>query len=568
MKHVQSRRLHWNIAILLMSFIFINHFLVISSFFTNAKFLPIVFPLSFLIASILSFYKSRRDGFGGIKLYLPMIIGSILILFSLLFSAFFYDFTFDGQWYHHPAIYKLESGWNAFLNPLDKAHKSIIHFPKGTWYFSASVFSTLGIFEAGKCLNIIMMSIVALMVYATLTDYEVGKTKSIAISILVILHPVVWSEITTFQNDNNLYLNLVIYVVAIFSWLRTNDKIPIFLGIMASVCIINIKFTGFVFLVVFAVFGFIYFSIYKPKFLLKYICVHAIAIIIGVGLFGFNPYITNLIHRGHPFYPVMGTEEYPSHISEGRDGNEIYETPKNMMGKPTLIRFFFANFSKPSNAPYNNQKDADLIFPFTSKMSDWKVYRFHDLRVAAFGPFFSGVLILSFGYFIFLLIVLGKNRWHLLILILAIFTSLFLSKHFWWARFGPQLWLFPISLIVASFITKKSKLRQIFNWNMIGLIIVNGLIVLSIHLSWVRKSTIKQRQQLTEIRNQAKPIEICMYWFNKSMNRKLNDWGIEYKEISRKDMKKQDKTKFKELKTVVEGYPGANRYRLLSENEK
>lgn len=568
MKHVQNTRLHWNIAILLMSFIFINHFLVITTFFTSAKFLPVVFPLSFLIASILSFYKNRRNGFGGIKLYLPIIIGSILILFSLLFSALFYDFTFDGQWYHHPAIYKLESGWNAFLNPLDEAHKSIIHFPKGTWYFSASVLSTLRIFEAGKCLNIIMMSIVALMVYATLTDYEVGKTKSIFISILVILHPVVWSEITTFQNDNNLYLNLVIYVVAIFSWLRTNDKIPIFLGIMASICVINIKFTGFVFFGVFAVFGFIYFSIYKQKFLLKYIGVHAIIIIIGVGLFGFNPYITNMIYRGHPFYPIMGTEEYPSHISEGRDGNEIYETPKNMMGKSTLIRFFYANFSKPSNAPYNNQMDAELIFPFTSKISDWKVYRFHDLRVAAFGPFFSGVLILSFGYFIFLLIVLGKNRWHLLILILAIFTSLILSKHFWWARFGPQLWLFPISLIVASFITNRSKHRQIFNWNMIGLIMVNGLIVLSIHLSWVRKSTIKQRQQLTEIGNQAKPIEICMYWFNKSMNRKLNDWGIEYKEISRKDMRKQDKTKFKELKTVVEGYPGTNRYRVLGDNEK
>jgi hypothetical protein len=141
-----------------------------------------------------------------------------------------------------------------------------------------------------------------------------------------------------------------------------------------------------------------------------------------------------------------------------------------------------------------------------------------------------------------------------------------LSKHFWWARFGPQLWLFPISLLVASFFIHESKFRQKFNWSMIGLLMVNGLIVLSIHLNWVRKSTIKQRQQFTEIKNQAKPIEICTYWFQESINRKLKNWEIDYREISRQDMRKKDKTQFKVLHTVVNGYPGMNRYRVLDEN--
>ncbi|MFO7657292.1 MAG: hypothetical protein R6W78_09510 [Bacteroidales bacterium] len=567
MERVPNIRLHWNMAFLLMGFVFINHLLVIISFLTSAKVLPVVFPLSFLIASFLSIYLGKRDGFCGIKLYLPTIISFILIIFSMLFSTQFFDFTFDGQWYHHSAIYKLESGWNAFLNPLDEAHKSILHFPKGTWYFSASVYSTLGTFEAGKCLNIIMIAIVALMVYATSIEYKVSKFKSIVLAILVTLHPVVWSEITTFQNDNNLYLHLVIYMVAIFSWLRTYGNMSLLIGILAGVCIINIKFTGLVFLCVFAFFGFVYFLVYKQKFIFKYIGIHAIILIMGVGVFGYNPYVTNFIHRGHPFYPIMGTEEYPSHTSEGKDGNEKYETPKNMMGKATFMRFFYANFSRPSNAPYNNQINAELILPFTSKISDWNVYRFHDLRVSAFGPFFSGVLILSFVYLIFLLIFLGKNRWHLLIPVLAIFISLMLSRHFWWARFGPQLWLFPISLIFASFLSKSSKLKSILNLTMVSLIIVNGLIVLFIHLSWVYRETGKLQQHFSEIKKQGKPIEICMYWFDDSMSQKLNDWGVEYKKISMKDMKNLDETKFKELRTVVDGYPGTNRYRVLSNNE-
>ena len=567
MGEIRKNRICWNTALLLMSFVFIVYFLVIISFLTSETILPFVFPASFFISSFLSVFLSKRDDHKAIKTYLPIVYSFILVVFSLLFSTLYYDFSFDGQWYHHPAIYKLEGGWNAFINPLIDAHKSILHFPKGTWYFSASIFSTLGVFETGKCLNIIMMAVASLMAYATLRDYNVSKIKSLALSCLIILHPVVWSEITTFQNDNNLYLSLAIYSFAIFSWLRTKDKVPLLLGVMSSIFLINTKFTGLVFLIVFAFFGFVYFSIYKPKFILKYIAVHAIIIIMGVGVFGFNPYVTNLIHRGHPLYPIMGTAKYPSHISNGKDGNEIHETPKNMMGKPTLTRFFYANFSRPSNAPYNNQRNAELIFPLSSKVSDWDVYRFHDLRIAAFGPFFSGVLVLSFGYLIYLCVVLGNKRWHLLIPLLAIFTSLFLSRHFWWARFGPQLWLFPISLIVASFLTFSGKRKQLFNWTFLIIIIANGLIVLSIHLNWVHQSTNVLRQQLKDIKTQNKTIEICMYWFNKSMNRKLDEWDIKYKEIPRKEMKKKDITEFKKLKTVVEGYPGTNRYRILDNDE-
>lgn len=557
-----------NVAVLLMSFVVLNHLLVILTFLTSSNFLSFAFPLSLFIASLLSVYINKQDSLRSIKRYLPVIIGGCILLLSLLFSMLFYDFTFDGQWYHHPAIYKLEGGWNPFLAPLDKAHNSILHFPKGTWYFSASIFSSLGIFEMGKCLNIIMIAITALLVFSTLIDYRVSPVKSIAVSIMVVLHPVVWSEITTFQNDNNLYLNLVLYITATFCWLKTHDKRSVMLGVMACVCIINIKFTGLVFLLIFAAFGFLYFIFYKPEYIWKYIGVHSIIFILGVGVFGYNPYLTNFIHRGHPLYPVMGTTEYPGHIAQGKDGNEKYETPKNMVGKSTLTRFFYGNFSRPGNAPYNDQENAELIFPFTSKISDWKVYRFHDLRLAAFGPFFSGILILSLGYLLFLLFKLKKHRWHLIIPILAIFTSLALSKHFWWARFGPQLWLFPIFLIVASFLTFNPKHRHWFNRGLIGLVLINGIIVLSIHLTWVGKSTTKQRKQLTEISNQARPIEICMYWFNGSMNRKLKKWGIEYTEISRKEMKKLDKTEFKVLHTVVEGYPGMNRYRFSEMNDK
>ncbi|HEY4784936.1 MAG TPA: hypothetical protein VIH57_02755 [Bacteroidales bacterium] len=557
-----------NMAYLLMSFIFLNHFFVLVSFLTSGKFLPAVFPMSFLTAVCLSIYKGKKDAIKGVQLFLPAIVSFLLLVFSLLFSVQFYDFSFDGQWYHQPAVYKLAGGWNTFLNPLEEAHKSILHFPKGTWYFSASVYSTLGFFEAAKCLNILMIVIAAIMVYTTSIEYKISQIKSIALSAMVTLHPVVWSELTTFQNDNNLYLNIVIYFVAILAWFRNQNRTSVLIGIMACVCLINIKFTGLLFFCVFAAFAFVYFLIWKREYLLKFIGVHSAIIVLGVLIFGFNPYVTNLIHRGNPLYPLLGSKDYPGDLSGDKDGNEKYETPKNMVGKPIYERFFYANFGSPSNAPYNNQENAELVIPFTSKVSDWKVYRFHDLRIAAFGPFYSGILILSVGFLIFLLITSDKYRWLMLLPIVAIIASLLLSKHFWWARFGPQLWLFPIILIFVSFLSAGSKFRSIFNWTLVSLIIVNGLIVLSIHLNWVHQSTNKLKAQLTEIKQQGKPIEICMGWFDKSMNHKLDDWGINYTNIPRKEFKKKNKEDFTELMSVVEGYPGINRYRVMVDNKE
>ena len=76
------------------------------------------------------------------------------------------------------------------------------------------------------------------------------------------------------------------------------------------------------------------------------------------------------------------------------------------------------------------------------------------------------------------------------------------------------------------------------------------------------------QEQLTEIKKEGKPIEICMYWFDNSMNHKLDDWGIIYRTITRKEMKKRNIEDFKSLKSVVEGYPGMNKFRTIRELSK
>ena len=109
---------------------------------------------------------------------------------------------------------------------------------------------------------------------------------------------------------------------------------------------------------------------------------------------GYNPYVTNTVHRGHPFYPVQGSAEHPGLADQGKDPIELYETPRNMMGRNRFLRLAYGIFGRPGTAPYV-EKDAQFMWPFAAAWRDVALYYFHDVRIGGFGPWFSGLLLLS-----------------------------------------------------------------------------------------------------------------------------------------------------------------------------
>jgi len=558
MKTLDYQKTLWNISFILIGFIFVNHFFCTITFLTNEIFLPFVFPLSLLLILFISIYIGKRNEFD-LKNQIYSIVFSLIIIFiSLLFSSLLFDFSWDGQWYHQAAIYNIKDGWNPFFEPIKKFNEnndiSIIHFPKGPWYFAASVYSTFGDFEAGKTINFIVIAAAFTVLLASLSEFGFSLLKSLIISSLIVFNPVVWSEVTTFLVDGLLILYLTIYLATLCSWVKKPQTLSVIIGMMASICLINSKFTGLVFFCVFATFAFIYFLIAKKEYLFKFIGIHAFTLILGVCVFGFNPYVTNTIERGNPLYPIMGSAKYPSCFAQGFDANEVYETPQNMQGKSLFTRFFFAHFGRPGNAPYNNENKAELIWPFTSNVSDWKAYTFHETRVSGFGPFFSGILIISFVLMLWVIASNKKSFKVLSLLLLGIISTLLISKHFWWPRFAPQIWLIPLLPIIFSLWYDNSKIRSIYTWILISIVLVNGLIVMTVHLNWEIKSSINLKKQLTEINHEKKIIYVNSGWFEKSTNERLNKWGINYKNMPADSIFKNNP---QVLTSVVEGYPGA-----------
>lgn len=547
----------WSSALFLLSFLCINHLLVLILFAFDGGIHPFIWPTSLLATIGVQCLLLKKMRGSWVDDTIAIVLPVFIIGLSLLLSSYHFDFSWDGQWYHQAAIYSMEAGWNPVRQPIEMFNKhndlSIVHFPKGYWYYAATVLSTFDSLEAGKSMQLIVLAVALLIVLATLTDLNFSRGKAWALSLLVCLNPVVWNQVTTYLVDSLLFFYLFIFSFALISWIHQRNQVALVVSSLAAIGLINVKFTGIVFLGVFLLFAFVYLLIWKRTYLTRFVGVNLVTLCIAIMAFGYNPYITNLIERGHILYPIIGTKEYPSVFeTTGRDDNEHYETPKNIIGKNVYAALLYVTFSKPGNAPYGDVDNAELAWPFAISTSDWKAYHYHETRMAGFGPLFSGILILSFLLAIWLFFYRKSVRSLLLLFTAAILTCFAFSKHFWWPRFAPQLWVLPMIPVILAFSVPMPKRASVYTWILAGLIGINGLIVLSVHLSWETRSTITFRQQLEQLHASNTAIELDYKWFKRSIEERLNKYQIQYKKVPSKELKKGPHDT---LTSVVEGYP-------------
>lgn len=549
---------------ILLGIICLVHLFAMLTYAFHGELSPYLFPLSVLAAIGFSFLFSGQLKTDKRQLWTATVISILVLAASLCIAWFYFDLSWDGQAYHQAAVYNLGGKWNPLFQQLETpdhiSDSSVLFFPKNSWIFGAALLRLFGTVEIGKAYNFIILFAAFGVVYALCRSFKMPVWRTVFFTLLVLLNPVVWSELTTYLNDGDLYLLLVIYLAAIILWLHDKKPIFILLAIMAVICMVNTKFTGLVFFLVASLFVLIYILFKEKERIRPFLLSHLLAGTIGVFVLGFNPYVTNMLNRGNPFYPILGSEAFP----KGSDTNEKFETPKNMKGKSLPVRLFYANFGQPGNAPYNKEKDAKLASPFTIKPELWKAYNFHETRVSGFGPYFGILLILTLVVFPVLLIVLKEFSMPALIFIAGLCCCLFLSKHFWWPRFFPILWLAPLLPLFLLWTEnlkptakRRTKAGHIYSWLLAVIIGINGLIVAFIHMKWETDSSIILRTQLEQLRDAKRPIEVYYGKFERSMQEKLSHWDIKYTAAPTKHSIKDSH----KLMSVVKGYPNQVLYR-------
>jgi len=525
-----------------------------------------VAPVALILAMLLGDRVGRHMGLVGRKRLYPPALALGVMALALAMSVFYFDLSWDGQNYHQLGIFTIAENWNPLTEPMQdftpQLNSSVRYFAKGPWYVAAAIYETTGYFEAGKCSTVLSWAAMGLAVFAASLDWGLRRRFAVAIALVTALNPVVMSELTTYLVDGIMVAFLTVAVAALFSALLRPQPVVIVVGCMATILSINAKFTGLVFLVFVFAAGGLWCLLRRRQWAFAYCGWAALALLLGAVLFGYNPYLTNTIYRHQPFYPILGSKEFPVKISARGDPNERWETPKNMVGRNRLVRFGYAVFGRPGNQPYPRATNApaELMWPFTARPADLHAYCYHETRVAGFGPFFSGALLISLGLAVWLLWQPGSSRWVLMLAGLTIVGSLQVSVHMWWPRFGPQLWLLPVLPAVLVFGDGQSRRAASAAWLLMGLLLINASIVAGVHLTWETKASLKLRQQLTELHRSGNEIEICFNAFARSGEARLKTWGVPYREKNRKELPAGT-----ELMSVVEGYPGAVQFRLLND---
>jgi 4-amino-4-deoxy-L-arabinose transferase-like glycosyltransferase len=423
---------------------------------------------------------------------------------------------------------------------------------------AAAIYETTGRIEWGKCPTLVAWAAMGLAVFAAGVEWRLRRRYAAAVAFVVALNPVVMSELTSYLVDGIMVGFLTVVVAAVFSGLRRPQPAVVCIGIMAAVVSINAKFTGLVFLCFVFAAGGLWCALRRREWLRAYLGWVVLTLLVGAGVFGYNPYLTNTIHRHHPFYPVLGTAAFPSLTTQGKEGIELYETPKNLMGRSRFVRLGYAIFGRPGNQPYRNERNAQLMWPFTARPADLFYYRYHGTRVAGFGPFFSGALLISLGLAVWMLWQPGVFRWVAALVALTIVSSLLISPHLWWPRYGPQLWLLPIVPVVFVFWGACSRWAVGVAWLLVALLVLNAGMVAAVRMAWETKATQTLRWQLIELRQPGREIEIYFPRFEVSGEERLKTWGVRFQKKGRNEIHGAT-----ELMSVVEGYPGAVQYRVL-----
>lgn len=524
--------------------------------------LPSVAPVSLAGAIVLADILGRRAGWSRRVRWHAAGLALAIVAAAAGVAGWYFDLTFDGQWYHQTAILAIARDWNPLAEPMREFPSDLIlwvrHYAKGPWYFAAAVYRTTGEIELGKCFDGIAWASMFLAAFAASLDWGLTRARSAAVALVVALNPVVTSVLTGYLIETVLGSFLIVTIAAICSALRRPSAITVAVAIAAAIITLNAKLTGLVYIsVVFAAGAF--WCGWKVRHHLRaYLGLATLAGLLGAGVWGYNPYLTNTLERHHPFYPVLGTRAYPSLTAQGREGIERYETPKNLLEKNRFGRLGYALFGRPGNAPYAGQRDAELMWPFAVRWADLKYYHYHETRVAGFGPFFSGALALSLALTLWIACRREAPRAAFLLALAAVCGTTVLSPHMWWARYSPQIWLLGVLPAIAALHPRSPVRLQRAGWLLVGLLVANGAIVAGIRLRWETHASRELRQQLATLRDARQPIEVNPRWFRASQEERLSAWGIPHVLKGRRDV--QDGV---ELKSVVEGYPGAVRYRVI-----
>lgn len=475
--------------------------------------------LSLPLAAVAVWLRFRPSGksFAAAALVSLLLIGGSLVL-----AQSCYDISYDGEVYHQEAVRQLAGGWNPWHQYLlrNESHSAVLlnHYMRGPWICGAAFYAATGNIETGKALHGILLAAALFYSVAALRRLGCSRLTSWLLAALAALNPVAVYQSMSFYIDGQLGSLLLCLLAAAVLEISGDRRQEI--GIIAAITLAaNVKFTGIVYAVVWAalVLAALWFNGRRDKSR-HFVWTALAGGVIGALIIGWNPYMTNLFYYGHPFYPLYGAGPNNMDIMTANFPTGFGEL--NMISKLVL-----ANLVESSNG-FDHVAPA-LKVPFAVRPAELAPFVYGaDIRLGGFGPWFSGILLLTL-----LILASAKRRtreghW-LLLAAAAIMITVLINPEAWWARYAPQLWLLPVAAAWHALRDESTRWRRGCGVLLTAALAVNVLMVGYAYGLGNYYATASYRYEAERLLQRPQPLRLWFGVFN-SNELRFKEMGIPF----------------------------------------
>ena len=394
-----------------------------------------VFPTGLLLWGIAVVMLHRKERWQ--RLLATLLLFLAVFAFAVWATRFALDVYADSRAYHAQAILGLLKGINPYLFP---THWETYTYPAAHWLLSASFVLWTQIFTASFAFTpvaALAAFLCARHFLATLPN--LSRRWRNVLAFLLATNPITTFCFFAHYVDGllvstllSVFLLMLCFVVGDKAQGRTTQRRTALYIAVLLVLLVNLKFTGLFFGGVLGLTALAY-GIRRGasrRTLLQLVGLGSGATILGVALFGFFPYATNIYHYDnpvHPFYPasVFGEEvkKQKQELVFVEEANPVF------LGRSQYEKWWISLFSQRGE----KWEDSIPLPPFSS--INPISYRF------GFGSFFSGSILLCLTLVFFV-----RHRGAWLVLVGVMISVLAFGVGFS-VRHAPQNWWLPLLLL-------------------------------------------------------------------------------------------------------------------------
>jgi hypothetical protein len=344
-----------------------------------------------------------------------------------------------------------------------------------------------------------------------------GRTKNL-ISLLLVLNPVLICQMFSYMVDGILYSLILILTSQLLLILRKPSFLRFASAGCAAILLINVKYSGLVYFVSLACPYFLYVLI-KHRHLTRKVFIHLAAVtLLGTLVYGYNPYVTNTVSTGNPFFRVIG---------EGATNTVDGHTHREFLEKSRVEKLFISLFSESMNSL---QDPPELKIPFSVSPREIIPFFTPDTRIGGWGPFFGGVFLLSAVMMILSAFRAAPYVRPALLVISWLAVSIFIFPEPWWARYTPQVWILPFVAVILSCYADGALLARLRNITL-AVLCANVFFVAVIYTGAEMWGSIYLHRQLTILSKMSEerplPVTFQFYYPNRI---RLQEAGVRYYE--------------------------------------